>query len=134
MTVIGVYLILFTIANRHLSLGVVTECNSGMGKSVNDIHLCKNLRIGLRISLNLSLADFLELASLNSTLLKFLIAIDSGKQDIEKSKSSLKREKSQPNDFPNRQNITNDFLFFSTISKVIRNSRVKRHEPRRGSS
>jgi hypothetical protein len=42
-----VYLILFTIANRHLRSGVVTEHNSGMGKSVNDIHLCKNLRLGL---------------------------------------------------------------------------------------
>jgi hypothetical protein len=79
---------------------------------------------------NLSLADFLEIASLNSTLLKFLIALDSGKQDLVKSRSSLKWEKSQPNDFLNRQNFTNDFLFFSTISKVIRNSRVKRHEPR----
>jgi hypothetical protein len=38
------------------------------------------------------------------------------------------------NDFPNKQNFMNNFLFFSTISKVIRNSRVKRHEPRRGSS
>jgi hypothetical protein len=36
---IGVYMFLFTIANRHLSLGVATECNSTMGKSVNDIHL-----------------------------------------------------------------------------------------------
>jgi hypothetical protein len=105
-----------------------------MGKSVNDIHLCKNLRLGLWISLNLSLADFPEIASLNSTLLKFLIALDLGKQDLEKSRSSLKREKSQPNDFLNRRNFTNDFLFFSTVSKVIRNSRVKRHKPRRGSS
>jgi hypothetical protein len=63
-------------------------------------------------------------------LLKFLIAIDSGKQDLEKTRSSLKREKSQPNDFPNRRNFMNDFLFFSTVSKVIRNSRVKRREPR----
>jgi hypothetical protein len=126
MSVAGVYLILFTIANRHLSLGEVPERNSAMGKSMNDIHLCKNLRLGLWISLNLSLADFPEIASLNSTLLKFLIAIDSGKQDLEKSRSSLKQEKSQPNDFPNRQNFTNNFLFFSTISKVIRNSRVKR--------
>jgi hypothetical protein len=47
MLVTGVYLILFTIANRHLSLGVVTERNFAMGKSVNDIHLCKNLRLGL---------------------------------------------------------------------------------------
>jgi hypothetical protein len=69
--------------------------------------------------LNLSLAGFLEVASLNSTLLKFLIAIDIGKQDLEESRSSLKREKSQPNDFPNRQNFTNDFPFFSTVSKVI---------------
>jgi hypothetical protein len=53
--------------------------NSAMGKSVNDIHLCKNLRLGLWISLNLSLADFQEIASLNWTLLKFLIAHDSGK-------------------------------------------------------
>jgi hypothetical protein len=72
--------------------------------------------------------------SLNSTLLKFLIALDSGMQDLEKSRSSLKQEKSQPNDFPNKRNFTNDFLFFSTVSKVIRNSRVKRCEPRRGSS
>jgi hypothetical protein len=42
-----VYLVLFTIANRHLSLGVATEYNSTMGKSMNDIHLCKNLRLGL---------------------------------------------------------------------------------------
>jgi hypothetical protein len=42
-----VYLILFTIANRNLSSGVVTERNSAMGKSMNDIHLCKNLRLGL---------------------------------------------------------------------------------------
>jgi hypothetical protein len=69
---------------------------------VNDIHLCKNFRLGLRISLNLCLADFLEIASLNSNLLEFLIAIDSGKQDLEKSRSSLKWVKSQPNDFPNR--------------------------------
>jgi hypothetical protein len=82
------------------------------------------------MSLNLDLADFLEIASLNSTLLKFLIAIDSGKQDLEKSRSSLKREKSQPNDFLDKQNFTNDFLFFSIVSKVIRNSRVKRCEPR----
>jgi hypothetical protein len=45
--------------------------------------------------------DFPKTASLNSTLLKFLIALDSGKQDLEKSRSSLKRVKSQPNDFPN---------------------------------
>jgi hypothetical protein len=134
MSATRVYLILFAIANRHLSSGVVTECNSAMGKSVNDIHLCKNLRLGLWISLNLSLADFLEIASLNSTLLKFLIALDLGKQDLEKFRSSLRQEKSQPNDFPNRRNFTNDFLFFSTVSNVIRNSRVKRREPRRGSS
>jgi hypothetical protein len=36
-----------------------------------------------------------ELASLNSTLLKFLIALDSGKQDLEKSRTSLKWENSQ---------------------------------------
>jgi hypothetical protein len=101
---------------------------------VNDIHLCKNVRLGLWISLNLSLADFLEITSLNSTLLKFLIAVDSGKQDLEKPRSSLKREKSQPNDLPNKQNFTNDFLLSSTVSKVIRNSRVKRREPRRRSS
>jgi hypothetical protein len=78
------------------------------------------------MSLNLSLADCPEIASLNSTLLKFLIALDSGKQDLQKSRSSPKLEKSQPNYFPNRRNITNDILFFSTVSKVIRNSRVKR--------
>jgi hypothetical protein len=94
MSARGVYLILFTIANRHLSSGVATERNSAMGKNMNDIHLCKNLRLGLWISLNLSLVDFLEIASLNSTLLKFLIALDSGKQDLEKSKSSLKWDKS----------------------------------------
>jgi hypothetical protein len=88
-----VYLILFTIANRHLCSGVVTECNSAIGKSVNDIHPCKNLRLGLRISLNLSLADFSEIASLNSTFLQFLIAIDSSNQDLEKSRSLLKWEK-----------------------------------------
>jgi hypothetical protein len=88
----------------------------------------------LSISLNLSLVNFSEIASLNTTLLKFLTALDSGKEDIEKSRSLLKWEKSQPNDFLNRQNFTNDFLFFSTVSKVIRNSRVKRDEPRRGSS
>jgi hypothetical protein len=59
----------------------------------------------------------------------FLIALDLGKEDLEKSRSSLKREKSEPNDFLNRRNFTNDFLFFSTVSKVIRNSRVKRLEP-----
>jgi hypothetical protein len=42
-----VYFILFTIVNRHLSSGVATEHNSAMGKSVNDIHLCKNLKLGL---------------------------------------------------------------------------------------
>jgi hypothetical protein len=100
------------------------------GKSMNDIHLCKNLRLGLQISLNLSLIDFPKTASLNSTLLKFLIALHSGKQDLEKSRSSLKREKSQPNDFLNKQNFTNNFLFFSTVSKVTRNSRIKRRGPR----
>jgi hypothetical protein len=75
---------------------------------------------------------FSEIASLNSTLLKFLIAVDSGKQDLEKSRSSLKWERSQPNDFLNGQNFTNDFLFFSIVSKVVRNSRVKRPEPWRG--
>jgi hypothetical protein len=77
MLATGMYLILCTIANRLLSSGVVTEEYSAMGKSMNDIHLCKNLRVGLGISLNLSLADFPKIASLNSTLLKFLIAIDS---------------------------------------------------------
>jgi hypothetical protein len=96
-----------------------------MGKSMNDIYLGKNLRLGLWISLNLSLVDFLEIASLISTLLKFLIALESGKQDLQKFRSSLKREKSQPNDFLNRWNFTNDFLFFSTVSKVITNTRVK---------
>jgi hypothetical protein len=105
-----------------------------MGKSVNGIHLCKNLRLGLWISLDLSLVDFLEIASLNSTILKFLIALDSGKQDLEKSRSSLKQEKSQPNDFSNRRNFMSGFWFFSTISNVIRNSMVKRSEPRWGSS
>jgi hypothetical protein len=76
----GVYLILFTMANRHLSSGVVIERNFAMGKSVNDIHLCKNQ----------SLVGFREIASLNSTLLNFLIAVDLGKQDLEKSRSSLK--------------------------------------------
>jgi hypothetical protein len=33
--------------NRHLSSRVATEHNSTMGKSVNDIHLCKNLKLGL---------------------------------------------------------------------------------------
>jgi hypothetical protein len=79
-------------------------------------------------------SSFLEIALLNSTLLKFLIALDSGKQDLEKSRSSLKREKSQPNDFLKSQNFTNNFIFFSTVLKDIRNSRVKRHEPRRDSS
>jgi hypothetical protein len=87
MSAIGVYLILFTTTNRHISSGVAIEHNSTMGKSVNDIHLCKNFRLGLSISLNLSLVDFLEIASLNSTLLKFLIALDSGKQDLEKSRN-----------------------------------------------
>jgi hypothetical protein len=104
-----------------------------MGKSVNNIYLSKNIRLGLSISLNLSLADFLEIASLNSTLLKFLIALDSDKQDLEKSRSLLKWEKPQTNDFLNRRNFTNDFLFFLTVSKVIRNSRVERREPRSGS-
>jgi hypothetical protein len=112
MSATGVYLILFTIANRHLRSGVPTERNSTMGKSVNDIHLCKNLRLGLCISLNLSLVDFPEIATLKSTILKFLIALDSGKQDLEKSRSSLKWEKSDTNDFHNRQNFTNNFLFF----------------------
>jgi hypothetical protein len=62
--------------NKHLSSGVAIEHNSTMGKSVNDIHLCKNLSLGLLISLNLSLVNFPEIASLNSTLLKFLIAPD----------------------------------------------------------
>jgi hypothetical protein len=47
MSATGEYLILFTIEKRLLSSAVVTECNSAMGKSVNDIHLCKNLRLGL---------------------------------------------------------------------------------------
>jgi hypothetical protein len=34
-------------ANKHLSPAVVTERNSATEKSVNDIHLCKNLRLGL---------------------------------------------------------------------------------------
>jgi hypothetical protein len=33
--------------NRLLSSGVVTEHDSSMGKSMNNIHLCKNLRLGL---------------------------------------------------------------------------------------
>jgi hypothetical protein len=134
MLATGVYLILFTMANKHLSSAIVTERNSAIGKSMNHIHLCKILRLGLWISLNLSLEDFLEIVSLNSTLLKFLIAINSGKQDLEKSKSSLKQERSQPNDFLNRQNFTNNFLPFSTISKVVRKSRVKRRELWWGSS
>jgi hypothetical protein len=96
-----------------------------MGKSMNDIHLWKNLRLGLWISQNLSLADFLEIASLNSTLLKKFIAVDLGKQELEKYRSSLKRETSQPNGFLKRRNFTNDFLFFSTVSKVARNSRLR---------
>jgi hypothetical protein len=47
MSATGVYLILFTIANKYLSSGVATEHNSTKGKSVNDIHLCKNLPLGL---------------------------------------------------------------------------------------
>jgi hypothetical protein len=42
-----VYLIIFTIVNRYLSSGGAIEHNSTMGKSMNDIHLCKNLRLGL---------------------------------------------------------------------------------------
>jgi hypothetical protein len=42
-----VYSILFTIENIHLSSAVAIECNSTMGKSVNDIHLCKNIILGL---------------------------------------------------------------------------------------
>jgi hypothetical protein len=72
---------------------------------------------------------FSEIASLNSSLLTFLVAVDSGKQDLEKSRSLLKWDRSQPNDFPNRQNFMNNFLPFSTVSKVVRNSWVKRHEP-----
>jgi hypothetical protein len=34
--------------------------------------------------LNLSLVNFPEIASLTSTLLKFLISLDLGKQDLEK--------------------------------------------------
>jgi hypothetical protein len=83
---------------------------------------------------NISLVDFPKIVSLNSTLLKFLIVVDSGKQDLEKSRSLLKWERSQPNDFPNRQNVMNNFLPFSTVSKVVRNSRVKRCEPWHGSS
>jgi hypothetical protein len=128
------YLMLFTVGYRHLSMGVVTEHSSTMGKSVNDIHLCKNLRLGLWILLNLSIAGFLEIASLNSSLLKIFIAIDSGKQDLKKSRSSLKREKSEPNDFLHRRNFTNGTLFFSNVAKVIRNSRVKGCEPKQGSS
>jgi hypothetical protein len=37
----------FTVLNGHLSSRVVTEHNSTMGKSMNDIHICKNLRLGL---------------------------------------------------------------------------------------
>jgi hypothetical protein len=76
MSAAGVYSILFTIANIHLSSEIITEQNSAMGKSVNNIHLCKNLRLGLWI-----------------ISLKFLIALDSGKQDLEKYRSSLKQEK-----------------------------------------
>jgi hypothetical protein len=57
--------------------------------------------------------------------LKFLIAVDSGKQDLEKSRSLLKQERSQSNDFLNRRNFTNNFLPFSTVLKVVRNSRVR---------
>jgi hypothetical protein len=38
---------LFTIANRHLSSEVAIEHNSTLGESVNNIQLCKNLRLGL---------------------------------------------------------------------------------------
>jgi hypothetical protein len=86
------------------------------------------------MSLKLSLAEFPEIASLNSTFLKFLIALDSGKQDLEKSRSSLKWVKSRPNDFLNRWNYTNKFLPFPIVSKVVRNSRVKRRELWRDSS
>jgi hypothetical protein len=115
---------LFTIANRHLSSGVVTEHNFAMGKSVNDIYLCKNLRLGFWISLNLSLVDFPEIASLNSTLLQFLTALDSGKQDLEESRTSLKQQKSQPNVFRNWQNFTNDFLFLNFLTGAYSQGRI----------
>jgi hypothetical protein len=47
MSAIGLYLILFTVVNRHLSSGVVIECNYAMEKSMNDIDLCNYLRLGL---------------------------------------------------------------------------------------
>jgi hypothetical protein len=39
--------------------------------------------------MNLILGDFLEISSLNSSLSKFTMASDSGKQELEKSTSSL---------------------------------------------
>jgi hypothetical protein len=59
-----------------------------------------------------------------------LSQLASGKKNLEKSRCSLKWKKSQPNDFPSRWNLTNDFLFISAVSKVIRNSRVKRRKPK----
>jgi hypothetical protein len=44
------------------------------------------------ILLNVILLDFPEISSQNSTLLKFFMALDSSKQELEKSNSSLKRE------------------------------------------
>jgi hypothetical protein len=58
----GVYLILCTIAKRHLRLAIVTESSSRIGNNVKDNHLCKNLRLGFWISINLILAVLPEIS------------------------------------------------------------------------
>jgi hypothetical protein len=90
MSATGVYLILCTIAKRHLSSVIVTEGSSRVGNNVKDSHLCKNLRLGFWISINLILAVLLEISLPKSRRLKFLMAWNSGKQLLEKSMSSLK--------------------------------------------
>jgi hypothetical protein len=81
-----------TMAYKHLSLETVIERSSLIGNIIKDTHLCKNISVGLWISLNLILVDFPEISSQNSTLLKFFMALDSGRLELEKSNSLLNRE------------------------------------------
>jgi hypothetical protein len=102
MSATGEYQILRTMAYKHLNSATVTERSSLIGNNVKDNHLCNNLSIVLWMSLNLILLDFPKISSQNSTLLKFFMALDSDRQELEKSRNSLKREYSHSNSFPNR--------------------------------
>jgi hypothetical protein len=88
--------ILRTMTYKHLNSATVIEWSSLIGNNVKDSHLCKNLSVGLWMSLNLCknliLSGLPKISSQNSTLWKFFMALDSSRQLVEKSKSSLKWE------------------------------------------